>query len=206
MVEETSSMKIALSFDDGPSEHTTRILNTLQLHEGRVSFFVMGSKVEENKGKIFRALQMGCEILCHAWDHKHFIELPKREIKKHLVSTREAIAAVTGSVSPCFRPPYGEYDEKVAKVARKLGFSMVNWSLDTQDWDHKDAELTYNSIMSEAKDGDLVLCHDVYESTAEAMSRVIPELIAKGFELVTVTELIREKYGELVPGEMYFDL
>lgn len=199
-------MKIALSFDDGPSEHTTRILNTLQLNEGRLSFFVMGSKVEEHKGKIFRASQMDCEIICHAWEHKHFVELSAKEVKKQLLKTKAAIEGITGSVPPYFRPPYGEYNEKVAKVARKLGFSMVNWSLDTADWDHKDAERVYTTIMNEAKDGDLVLCHDVYGSTAEAMSRVIPELIARGFELVTVSEILREKYGQLVPGEMYFDL
>jgi len=196
-------MKIALTFDDGPSVYTTRILNTLQQNEGRLTFFVMGSLVEENKGKIYRATQMGCEIICHAWEHNDLTKLSKRAIKKQLYNTIAAIASVTGSVTEMFRPPYGYYDEKVEKVARKLGLSMVNWSVDPKDWECHDADMIYSSIMNEVKEGDIILCHDVYDSTAKAMSRVIPDLIAQGYELVTVSELLISKYGEIEPGRMY---
>ncbi|MCL2627591.1 MAG: polysaccharide deacetylase family protein [Oscillospiraceae bacterium] len=196
-------MKIALTFDDGPSIYTTKILNTLQHNEGRLSFFVMGSFVEEHKGKIIRAAHMGCEIICHTWDHPDYTKLSKRAIKKQLYSTIAAIAKVTGSVTPIFRPPYGAYDEKVEFVARKLGLSMVNWSVDTKDWECLDADTIYSVIMNEVKDGDIILCHDVYDSTAKAMTRVIPDLIAQGYELVTVSELLLSKYGELEPGRMY---
>ena len=196
-------MKIALTFDDGPSDQTTRILNTLQQNEGRLTFFVLGNKVEEHKGKIYRASQMGCEIICHSWDHTHFATLSRWGVKKQLYNTVEAIAKVTGNVSLLFRPPYGEYDEKTARVARKLGLSMVNWTIDPKDWECRDEDTVYSVIMNEAKNGSIVLCHDVYESTAKAMSRVIPDLIARGFELVTVSEILREKFNELVPGKMY---
>ncbi|MCL2078812.1 MAG: polysaccharide deacetylase family protein [Oscillospiraceae bacterium] len=198
-------MKIAITFDDGPSVHTTCILNTLQQNEGVVSFFVMGSKIEEHKGKIYRASQMGCEIICHTWEHVDFTKLSKRVIKKHLVNTISAIAKITGDVTHIFRPPYGNFDEKVEKVARKLGLSMVNWSVDPKDWECKDEDMVYSIIMNEVKEGDIILCHDIYDSTAKAMSRVIPDLIAQGYELVTVSELLREKYGELEPGRMYWD-
>jgi len=198
-------MKIALTFDDGPSIYTTKILNTLQQNEGRLTFFVMGSLVEEHKGKIYRASQMGCEIICHTWDHPDYTKISKRAIKKQLYNTIAAIAKVTGSVTPMFRPTYGYYDEKVEKVARKLGLSMVNWSVDPRDWECLDADSVYSIIMNEAKDGDIILCHDVYDSTAIAMSRVIPDLIARGYELVTVSELLLSKYGELEPGKLYLN-
>lgn len=198
-------MKIALTFDDGPGNCTTRILNILQRNEGHLSFFVMGGGVEEHKGKIYRMSQMGCDVLCHAWNHTDFTTLKKRAIKRQLLSTFEAIAGITGNVFPIFRPPYGYYDENVEKVARKLGLSMICWSLDSRDWECKDADTIYSNIMENAKDGDVVLCHDVYDSTVEAMSRVIPELIGRGFELVTVSQLLREKYGEFEPGRMYYD-
>jgi len=166
----------------------------------------MGNLIEEHKGKIYRASQMGCEIICHAWEHNDFTKLSKRAIKKQLYNTIAAIASVTGNVSEIFRPPYGYYDEKVEKVAKKLGLSMVNWSVDTNDWDCHDADKIYSIIMNEAKDGDIVLCHDVYDATAKAMSRVIPDLIAQGYELVTVSELLLEKYGELEPGVMYYQV
>jgi len=196
-------MKIALTFDDGPSIYTTRILNTLQQNEGHLSFFVMGSLVEEHKGKIYRASQMGCEIICHAWDHNDYTTLSKRAIKKQLFNTISAIAAVTGKVSEVFRPPYGNYNENVEKVARKLGLSIINWSVDSRDWENRDADMIYSTIMNEVKDGDIILCHDVYDSTAKAMSRLIPDLIAQGYELVTVSELLLSKYGDLEPGLLY---
>jgi len=146
---------------------------------------------------------MGCEIICHAWEHSDLTKLSKRAIKKQLYNTIAAIASVTGSVTEMFRPPYGYYDEKVVKVARKLGLSMVNWSVDPKDWECHDADMIYSSIMNEVKEGDIILCHDVYDSTAKAMSRVIPDLIAQGYELVTVSELLLSKYGELEPGRMY---
>ena len=194
---------VALTFDDGPSEYTTRILDTLHKHGGRASFFVMGSKVNEHKGKILRATHMDCEIICHAWDHPDLTKLSSRKIKKQLYDTISAIASVTGKVSLMFRPPYGYLDKKVEKVARNLGLAIVNWSVDPKDWEVQNAETIYSNIANNLKTGDIVLCHDVYDSTAVAMNRLIPELIAEDCQLVTVSELLYHKYGEIVPGRLY---
>ena len=194
---------VALTFDDGPSIHTSRILDILQLHGGRVSFFVKGNRVEEHKSKILRASNMGCEIICHAWDHPDLTTLSKRAIKKQLYDTIAAIAKATGKVSLMFRPPYGYIDEKVTKVALKLGLAMVNWSVDPRDWESLDTEAVHSYIVREIKDGDIVLCHDIYETTARAMCRLIPELIAERCQLVTVSELLRYKYGTIEPGRLY---
>ena len=194
---------VALTFDDGPSIYTSRILDILQLHGGRVSFFVSGNKVEEHKSKIFRASSMGNEIICHAWDHTDLTKLSKRAIKKQLFNTIYAIASVTGTASLLFRPPYGALDEKVEKVSLKLGLAMVNWSVDSRDWESQDADVVHSAIVNDIKDGDIVLCHDIYESTADAMIRLIPELIAEKCQLVTVSELLHYKYGHIVPGRLY---
>jgi len=194
---------VALTFDDGPSEYTSQILDTLQKCGGRVSFFVLGSKIAENKSRILRALHMENEIICHSWDHPDLTKLSGREIKKQLFSTIAEIAKVTGKVSLMFRPPYGSVNSKVEKVARKLGLAIVNWSVDPKDWEIHDAGVIYSSIMNELKSGDIVLCHDTYDSTAEAMSRLIPELTKQGFQLVTVSELLMYKYGTIEPGRLY---
>jgi len=196
---------VALTFDDGPSEYTTRILDTLQTHGGRVSFFVHGCKVTGNTTKILRAFHMGSEIICHAWEHPDLTKLSGRAIKKQLYDTIAAIAKVTGTVSLMFRPPYGYINKKVEKIALKLGLAIIIWSVDPKDWDSQDADAVYKAIMDEVKDGDIVLSHDVYESTAEAMSRIIPELIEKGYQLVTVSELLHHKYGGIEPGKIYND-
>jgi len=194
---------IALTFDDGPSIHTSRILDTLQQHGGRVSFFVEGSKIDEHKSKVLRASHMECEIICHAWEHKDLTTLSSRAIKKQLIDTITAIAKVTGTVSLMFRPPYGGVNKKVEKIALKLGLAIIHWSADPEDWKIHNAGAIYSYIMDNVKDGDIVLCHDNYDSTATAMSRVIPDLIAQGYQLVTVSELLIQKYGEIEPGRLY---
>jgi len=194
---------VALTFDDGPSEYTTRILNTIQHHGGRVSFFVTGSKIEENKSKIFRAHQMECEILCHAWNHPDLTTLTVEETVKQLTDTIVAISSLTGSTSNIFRPPYGRTNKKVVKAAKKLGLAIVNWSLNSKDWEHRDADTVLSNITSNLKSGDIVLCHDLYESTAEAMERLIPELIKRDVQLLTVSELLLYKYGTIEPGKVY---
>jgi len=201
----SSKPTVALTFDDGPGIYTSQILDTLQQYGGHVSFFVTGSKVEEGKSKILRALHMGCEVICHAWDHPDYTELSRRAIKKELINTITAIAKVTGTVSPMFRPPYGHTNKRVEKLAKYLGLAMVNWSLSPEDWKIQDAEVIYSHIISNLKDGDIVLCHDVYETTAKAMSRLIPELISRNYELITVTELLTRKYGKIEPGKLYLN-
>ena len=196
---------VALTFDDGPSEYTTQILDTLHKYGGRVSFFVMGNKVNQHKGKILRATAMDCEIICHAWDYQDYTKLSRRKIKKQLYETIAAIASLTGKVSLMFRPTYGSINENVEKVASKLGLAIVNWSFDPKDWESQNADEVYTSITSNIKDGDIVLCHDVYESTAIAMSRLIPRLLAEGWQLVTVSELLHYKHGELEPGKLYLN-
>jgi len=194
---------VALTFDDGPSEHTTHILDTLHQYGARASFFVSGKNVSEHEGKILRASHMGCEVISHSWDHINMTTLSSRAIKKQLFESVAAIAKVTGKVSLMFRPPYGSINKRVEKVALKLGLAIVNWSLDPNDWDTKDADAIYTYIANNVKNGDIILCHDVYDSTAEAMSRLIPELVERECQLVTVSELLLHVHKEIEPGKLY---
>jgi len=194
---------VALTFDDGPSEYTSRILDALQQHGGRVSFFVTGSKIAEFKNKIFRAHQMECEILCHAWDHSDFTTLSIDEIATQISRTNDAIADITGSVSNIFRPPYGNVNKKVIKAAKKLDFAIANWSLDSKDLESKDTDTILSNIMSTVKSGDIVLCHDVNDSTARAIELLIPELVERECQLLTISELLHYKYGSIESGKIY---
>jgi peptidoglycan/xylan/chitin deacetylase (PgdA/CDA1 family) len=146
---------------------------------------------------------MGCEVICHAWYHIDMTKLPATAITKQLFDTIAAIVTVTGNVSLLFRPPYGSVNRRMKRVSKKLGLAMVNWSVDPKDWEDRNADNVYKKIMREIKDGDIVLCHDLYDSTAKAMSRLIPELTKRGYQLVTVSELLLHKYGEIEPGKLY---
>jgi peptidoglycan/xylan/chitin deacetylase (PgdA/CDA1 family) len=181
---------IALTFDDGPSKYTLQILATLEKHGGRATFCVVGNLVDARKDTVKRAFDLGHEIIGHSWDHRDLSKLSAAEIKKQLNDTAAAIEAVIGVYPMLYRPPYGAVSTTLKNTSGELGFALINWSVDTMDWSSRNADKVYKAVMSDASNRAIVLCHDLYGSTADAMERVIPELISQGYQLVTVTELM----------------
>ncbi|MCL2374734.1 MAG: polysaccharide deacetylase family protein [Treponema sp.] len=195
---------IALTFDDGPSEHTDSILDVLKRYGGRATFFVMGYLVETWQDTIIRAVGGGNEIAGHTWSHRALPYLSRRAIIETIQSTSAAIEKAAGIPSPFFfRPPYGMISQRVVDVSADMGYAIVNWTLDTWDWRLRDADLVYDAVMRAAAEGDIILLHDIHRTTAAAMQRVIPSLVAAGFRLVTVSELLQHLYGGLEPGKIY---
>jgi len=196
--------KIALTFDDGPSRYTSYILDILYQYNSKATFFVLGNRVEDWAETIYIAAQQGNEVVGHSWNHRNFANLTNYEIRSQIYNTSAAIAEVLGRPSaPIFRPPYGVINQNIRYVARDLGYTVVNWSIDPQDWLHRCADHIYNFIMENAVHGSIVVLHDTRESTKEAMVRAIPSLIEQGFELVTVSEILEHLFGELKPGALY---
>ena len=197
--------RIALSFDDGPSRVTEIILDTLDKHGGRVTFCVIGNFVANNSEIILRAHESGHEIIGHSWNHIDMTTQSRAAISATLSNTENAIYAVTGTRSNIFRPPFGAINSQVESVAAEMGYGIVLWSIDPQDWRpaNQDADHIYHWIINRAVDGAIVVLHDIYHTTAQAMERVIPRLIADGFELVTVSEILEYHYGAVVPGSTY---
>jgi len=190
---------VALTFDDGPSHHTDRILDTLYRHNSQATFFVLGNRVSGNSITLRKAVSQGNEIAGHSWDHKLMTRQSESQIRHELQSTNDAIENVLGIRPMMFRPPFGAYNNRVRRVAQDEGFAIINWSLDPQDWRSRNANAVYNAIMNNVTDGSIILLHDIHASTATAMEMVIPELIRRGYTLVTVSELL----GELEPGVVY---
>ena len=194
---------IALTFDDGPGRFTNRILDSLEEHGGQVTFFVLGYRVERYPDTVMRAANLGNEIANHSWSHPRLPQLSVEAITSEIERTSAAIEAVVGYSPSIKRPPFGRTCDRVRTVAGDLGYSLVNWTLDTLDWRYRDADRIYDVIINQAEDGAVVLMHDIHATTAEAMERVIPRLIAEGYRLVTVSELLEYFYGELEPGRVY---
>ena len=105
-----------------------------------------------------------------------------------------------GEYSTIVRPPYGSVNSTVKETVEQ---PLINWSLDTRDWESRDANSVYNEIMSNVEDGDIVLMHDLYSSTAEAVSMVLPKLVEEGYQLCTVEELFELKGIELHSGTVF---
>jgi peptidoglycan/xylan/chitin deacetylase (PgdA/CDA1 family) len=196
---EGGGQPIALTFDDGPGEYTDWILNILSENNARATFCVQGGRIAGYAQTAQKAIAQGCEIIGHSWNHKKISRLSSAEIIKDLRDTDDAIYSVTGIRPRMYRPPYGTVNDKLKNVSRDLGLAVLIWSVDPEDWKTRDADAVYNAIMRDVKGGSIIICHDIYQSTAQAMERVIPVLVSCGFELVTVSELL----GEAEPGRVY---
>lgn len=203
-IDKTKPM-LALTFDDGPSAHTERLLDIFKKHGGKGTFFVVGNIIDNRPEAVKRIVNEGHEIAGHSWNHRQLTSLSEQEIKDQLMSTRAKIYELTSYDAKLVRPPYGALNESVRSVAKELEISLVNWSVDTLDWKYRDAEVVYKSIMDNAYDGAIILCHDLHKTTVDSMEKVIPALIEKGYQLVTVSELLEAKGKTISAGEMYYN-
>ncbi len=198
-----SKPMIALTFDDGPrSSVTNRILDSLKANGGRATFFMVGSSVNANRDVIARMVEQGCQVANHTHDHKYLTKLNAEGIASQIGMTNQKIADACGVAPVVMRPPGGYTDANSQAVLAGLGMPAIMWSIDTRDWQHRDSQKTIDSVLSQVKDGDIILMHDLYAATAEAAEFLIPELTARGYQLVTVSELAAAR-GGLVPGQKY---
>ena len=199
-----SKPMLALTFDDGPSAHTERLLDAFAAHGGKGTFFVVGNMISGRADTLRRMSSEGHEIGGHSWDHRQLTKLGEKELTDQIMNTRAKIYDVTGVDPVLMRPPYGSCNKTVKAKAKELGVAMINWSVDTLDWKYKNADTVYQTVMDQAKDGAIILCHDLHKTTVEAMERAIPDLIAEGYQLVTVTQLLTSSGEPIEPGSLHF--
>jgi len=194
----------ALTFDDGPSGHTGRILDLLEAYGCRATFCVIGNLAESRQETIKRASEMGCEVIGHSWDHRSLTKLSEQDIRTEILDTQNVLQSILGRApTPMYRPPYGAYNDTVKKVSAELGYGILLWSVDPLDWKTRNAASVYSAIIGSIKDRSIVLSHDLYGTTADAMERVIPELVSQGYQLVTVSELLYYTGDTLDAGRIY---
>jgi len=194
---------IALTFDDGPSIYTPPILDALEKHNAVATFYVTGSRVRTYSDTVIRAFEGGNEISNHSWSHPRLDRSSEQRIRSELQNTNDAIEELTGVAPTNMRPPYGAMNQRAKTISEELGLSIIMWSLDPFDWRYRNANYIYNYVMTNVKDRDVILFHDLYESTAAAAERLIPALIAEGYQLVTLSELFYYSDITLEPGVAY---
>ena len=195
---------VALTFDDGPSNmNTNRILDVLEQYNARATFFVIGKRIQNHEETIARAISMGCEIGSHTWGHSDFTKYPKRILIDSLTKVDEAMKTNFGYTMTLFRPPYASINKDVEEAALDMGYVMVLWSGSSHDWSIQDVDKIYKNTFHCVQDGAIVLFHDIYPVTAEAIERIVPDLVEQGYQLVTVSELIAMDETPIEPGERY---
>ncbi len=192
---------IALTFDDGPHyEYTKVILDALEKYNGVATFFVLGSRAEKNKDIIKRIAQGGNQIGNHTYDHKQLTKLSGKEIIDELTKTSDIIQDITSIRPSLLRPTYGDINDNLRLYSDA---PLILWSIDTLDWKSRNKKKVVNAALKKAKNGDIILMHDIYKSTAMAAEVIIKELSSKGYQLVTVEELYQAKGVDLLKGKAY---
>ena len=198
-----SKPMIAITYDDGPHKtNTPKLLDVLEENYAVATFFMVGKNVEGKEDIIRRSYALGNELASHTWNHEDLKKLSESEIKKVLEDTDLAIKAVVNVDNIILRPPFGSFNDKV-KAA--VGKPIIMWSVDTEDWRTRSADATYQSCMN-AVDGDIILMHDIHETTIVAAEDIVKGLQAKGFQLVTVSELYKYRQGEFGPGKVNYKM
>lgn len=203
-VVDPSKPMIALTFDDGPNKKTTiPILDTLKEYDSVATFFVLGNRVPNNAEILKRMLEEGSEIGNHTYNHKELTKLSSPELQKQIKNTQDAIENATNIEAKFMRPTYGSFNNNVKSQVK---MPLILWSVDTLDWKSRDSKKVKNHVLANVKDGDIILMHDIYDSTAEAVKLLVPELIDMGYQLVTISELFESRGETLKDGQVYFQM
>lgn len=185
---ETEAKKIALTFDDGPHPvYTEEMLEVLEEAQVPATFFLLGQNIEGNEDVVKDIAENGHLIGNHTFHHVQITGLPKEQAYEEIDQTSRLIEKLTGKGTEYVRPPFGTWNEGLES---NLDLILVMWTIDTMDWTTKNVDTIVNHVVKNAGENDIILMHDSYKSTVQAVERIISLLKAEGFEFVTVDEVL----------------
>ncbi len=203
---------VALTFDDGPTPFTDRLVRVLRSYNAKATFFLIGNKVAADPAAARRIADAGMEIGNHTWEHPNMSTIPSGDIGSQLSRGTQAIAAATGLAPQLYRPAGGVSSDAVRAAAAQQGLAEVLWDVIPFDWiNDSNTAATVYMLKTQIKPGAVVLLHDTYSSTVDMVYQFIPVLIANGYHLVTVSHLLGPRtagssYGSRVNGPPANDL
>lgn len=191
---------VALTFDDGPSSFTNRLLDCLETNHAKATFFLVGYEITSFQNEILRMEELGMEIGNHSADHKDLSKLDIENIQDQILSVDDQIKELTGHSAQAVRPPYGAVNSTVKST---ISQPLILWSIDTLDWESQDPDAIVQTVLSEVENGSIILMHDIYSTTVDAVELLIPQLLSQGYELLTVHELAEKFNISLEAGKTY---
>ncbi len=192
---------VALTFDDGPKAATTaRLLDGLDRRGVKATFFLIGKQIEGNEDLVRRMRDCGHQIGIHTYDHVALAGLSAADFDAQVGRTRAILTDLLGEGSYALRPPYGMVDDAVRQNA---GCPLILWSVDPEDWHQRNVQREVTHIVSNVRDGDVILMHDIFPESVDAALQVIDQLHQAGYAFVTVEELFAARGVPLEPGEVY---
>lgn len=193
---------VALTFDDGPAGRFTRnLLDGLELRGVKATFFLCGYRMEQYPELVLRIADEGHEIGIHGFTHSCMGTMCRKNLEEELA---RCLKLLPPGCSPTFlRPPGGKIGNQVIEIAKESGFALLGWSVDPRDWATNRAGAVQSAVVRDIRDGDVVLLHDMSDSSVAAALGIIDALQAKGFVFVTASELASRRGIQPEPGRQY---
>lgn len=194
---------VALTFDDGPGKYTKELVDLLSKNNVKASFFMVGQNIKNYKSYVKYAYDNGMEICNHSQNHKNLKNLSKDEILDEINSVDDMLEKITGQKPKYYRSPGGNQNDTVLSTIPK---PCILWNVDTRDWESRDTQKIIDKTLKEVDDGDIILMHEIYKTTLDAVEPIIVKLKEKGYNFVTVTELYQIKGVPLENGKVYYGM
>lgn len=194
LIEQYKNKKlVALTFDDGPSEYTSILVDELKKRNIPATFFVLGSEIEKYPDTLKFAYDVGNEIGIHSYKHTLFTKLSDEEISFQISKTKDLIFDITKTTPTLMRVPYGSTNKKIDKILSDNNLKDVLWTVDSLDWKFKNTLKTYNYILKKFKGNDIILMHDSFKTSVNAATLIVDTLQSKCYTFVTVSKFFEIK-------------
>ncbi len=188
---DTSEKKVAISFDAAwGSDYTEELLSILEKYNVKTTFFLVAFWIDKYPDMVKRIDECGHEIGNHSAKHPNMSQLSEERIKEELTITSNKIVEIIGKKDVLFRPPFGDYNNRVMKAAESLGYYVIQWDVDSLDYKDYGKRAIIDRVLNKVKDGSIVLFHNNATYTAEALPTILENLQNSGYQIVPISELI----------------
>ena len=198
-----SKKSISFTFDDSPNQNkTNKILSSLEDNHFHATFFVVGNKMTKNRDLLINIKNSGNEIGSHSYDHSNMNKMSNEEFVEDYNKVNDIYKSIFNEDIKYIRPPYGLIKDSHLNL---VNATYIMWNMDTLDWKRRNSNYIINYVVNNVKDGDIILFHDSYNSTVEAIEELLPILYSKGFQVMSVSELFELKGIKVNAKEVYYN-
>ena len=193
---------VALTFDDGPSgRFTRRLLEGLEARDAKATFLLCGYRLEQYGGLAAEMAAAGHELGVHGYSHRDWRQLSRRNLAEEIAETEKLLPE--GVRVRFLRPPGGFVTDGIRQVAAARNYAILGWSVDPHDWEISDTAAIESRVVQKVRDGDIILLHDMSDSSVDAALAIVDDLTEAGFQFVTVSELAAIRGEKITPGQEY---
>ena len=192
---------VALTFDDGPSsKYNAQFLDVLARNKAHATFFMVGTMMNNCQKCVLDTYNSGNEVGSHTYNHMNIKKNNALDVNDNLKQVDDLFYKITNDHIKYVRPPYGSYSKENLE---NINNPLILWNIDTEDWSHHDVDYIVNSVMENVQDGSIILMHELYETSLQALEVLLPRLYVEGYQVVSVSELANMKGKTLESGHAY---